>query len=414
MTAPFGAFVERRHTTLVGWLATAGCAAAMFPQFLPERVLLRLLPLAAVLVVVMQHPVHRLGLRVPVPLVLFTAWACASYLWTSDPWASERVLADLVALAVLGWCCGSLATYHDLHRWLARLFRGVVVATFAAMLLAPGWSTRPSEDEVAGWHGFFAHKNGLGAFAVLAAATFALEGSGLRRRYLWVGAAAILIVGSGSATALGLGLLLVAFFAWLRLPSARRPLTRSTVVAASYLLGVAGVILVVTQLDIFTGLLGRGRNLTGRTVVWDSVWRFSQERPVGGYGLGGLWESPVPPTSEIWKAVRFRAFHAHSGYLDILIQLGLVGLCLFAVVLGTAAGRAMRARPDIGARWGATMLGVLAINGIVESSPFFGFGFLVIVLIGTAGAQDWQVRSVPSPFDTTPTRVRSSSSSRYA
>ncbi len=403
--------LEVGRRALIGCLVAAATGAAMFSQFFPARLLFRLLPLLALVVLAVQDPVHRLGLRLPIPLVLFVGWACTSYLWTADPSASRQRLADLVALAVIGWCCGSLATYRDLHHWLSGLFRAVVVATFAAVLVAPGWSTRPSADGVEGWHGFFAHKNGLGAFAVLAAVTFALESGGSRRRWCWVGAASILVLGSGSATALGLSLLLLGVFAWLQLPSARGPLTRSAVVAASYPLALAGAILVITQFDVLTGILGRGSSLTGRTPVWDIVWTLSQQRPLGGYGFGGLWESAGPPTSEIWKAVRFRAFHAHSAYLDILVQVGLVGLCLFTVLIGTAAGRALRARPDRSARWAATVLGVLAVNGIVESSPFFGFGFLLVALIGTAGAQDWHPRRALSAFATTPARMRSSSSS---
>ena len=32
-----------------------------------------------------------------------------------------------------------------------------------------------------------------------------------------------------------------------------------------------------------------------------------------------------PPTSDIWDQLRFETFHAHNGYLDVVLQLGLVG-----------------------------------------------------------------------------------------
>ncbi len=411
MTRPVGGRPDGRHAALAGSTATAAVAAALFPQFIVARALLRILALVAVLAVALQPPLRRYGLRVPLALAAFVAWACASYLWTADPWVSRRRLADLVAVAVVGWCCGSLLTYQDLHRLLVRLFRAIVVVTFVALVLAPGWSTRPSADGIPGWHALFAHKNGLGAFAVVAVATFAFDARGGQARWLWVTAAAVLVVGSGSATALGLGLLLLALLVWSRvLRPERPPLSRTALALGGYLSALAGAIVVVTQFDVVTSILGRGETLTGRTEVWRHIWAVSQHRPLGGYGLGGVWESPLAPTSEIWKAVRFRAFHAHSGYLEIVLQLGLVGLYLFTVLVGTAAGRAWRARVEHpGARWAVTVLALLAVNGLVESAPFFGFGFLLIALLATIGAQER--RSPDSWGATTPTYLRSSSSS---
>jgi O-antigen ligase len=87
----------------------------------------------------------------------------------------------------------------------------------------------------------------------------------------------------------------------------------------------------------FTASLGRDSTLTGRTEVWADVLPAREQQPVLGYGLGSFWTDARRKSYDIPTA--------HNGYLDILLELGEVGLAVYAVLLLSFARRLHRALP---------------------------------------------------------------------
>jgi O-antigen ligase len=85
-----------------------------------------------------------------------------------------------------------------------------------------------------------------------------------------------------------------------------------------------------------TVLMGREGNspetLTGRIPLWNFlISNYLDARPLFGYGFQGFW-SPDHiirvSASQDWLIM-----HAHSGYLNLVLELGYVGLGLFSLVL---------------------------------------------------------------------------------
>jgi exopolysaccharide production protein ExoQ len=76
--------------------------------------------------------------------------------------------------------------------------------------------------------------------------------------------------------------------------------------------------------------------LTGRTDFWPQVIDAIWERPLVGYGYQGFWQDwrgSANPAAHIINHNGFVPPHSHSGYLEILLALGIVGLTLFAFSL---------------------------------------------------------------------------------
>lgn len=80
-----------------------------------------------------------------------------------------------------------------------------------------------------------------------------------------------------------------------------------------------------TNVASFSLSLGRDSTLTGRTDVWAEVLPAREEQPLLGYGLGSFWSDARRQAYEIPTA--------HNGYLDILLELGEVGLGLYVIWL---------------------------------------------------------------------------------
>jgi O-antigen ligase len=67
------------------------------------------------------------------------------------------------------------------------------------------------------------------------------------------------------------------------------------------------------------------------------------QRPWQGFGFGALWHEPlVPPTTEIVQRIGFAVGHAHNGAIEIMLEVGLIGLALYAWLFGHTLMRALR------------------------------------------------------------------------
>jgi O-antigen ligase len=148
---------------------------------------------------------------------------------------------------------------------------------------------------------------------------------------------------------------------------------------------------------------GKDPTLTGRTELWEDLLIMGQRHPLFGTGYGGFW------THENCAELKQRHFwgphQAHNGYIEIWLQLGPVGLLLFALVVGQALrGLAPLFRQDF--ELGRFRLVVLLITllhnyseaGFPRPTHLVWFVFLLVVI----NVQPVQVRAAekaPSPAD---------------
>lgn len=384
------AFERARPRPRVGAVAASLLCAVLWAAFLAShgaaRAVLLVAPAAAVTLLALQPTAVLRNRKLPLPLLLFGLWCLASAAWTRSSVGTQDALLDLVAALAGGWCLGALVRLPELLRWSSIAIRGLLVVSVATLVVAPAWATRPAVDGAPGWHAVFTHKNGLGGFTVLALVTL-WHDTHRPHRGAWIGLALVLMVGSRSSTALALVLVLGAALLWRRsLGGLRTTLARTGYVTLSTLLAAGAAAVFLTRFDLLTSFLGRGSDLSGRTGIWTSVWRAGAGHRLVGHGFGGAWVEPVTPTSTIWKELRFEAFHAHSGYLDLLLQVGLIGLTLFLGAIVVTVVRAVRHGGPSGS-WVATTLLVLCLNAVAESGPFLGIGLVLVSLFATATLQ---------------------------
>lgn len=258
-----------------------------FQSNVEERMAARLLPLAALAVLLTWRRTEVLTRVMPLSLAGFMAWAAASYWWSADRSGSKIVLLDVFCAVIVAWCCGSFLTLESLHRLTTRVAKALSLLSVAFLVIAPGLSTRPAEDGAPGWHGPFSHKNGLGSFAVLALLCFWFDGGNRTRRNGWLALGVILLIGSQSSSALVLVLLSVAVVSWQRQASKHNRLWQRIGWLGALLSSVlAAVLIAITSFGVLTGLLGRGTTLSGRTNIWAVVIERIQEKPLEGWGFG--------------------------------------------------------------------------------------------------------------------------------
>jgi O-antigen ligase len=97
------------------------------------------------------------------------------------------------------------------------------------------------------------------------------------------------------------------------------------------LVGGAMATLFLNNAETILGTFGRDTTLTGRTLLWPAVLYKIWQRPWLGYGYGGFWLGWDGESADVWRIVRWEVPHAHNGFLDVWLNIGLLGLLAFAL-----------------------------------------------------------------------------------
>jgi O-antigen ligase len=206
----------------------------------------------------------------------------------------------------------------------------------------------------------------------LAAATMA---TGARRgRYLFI---ALAMLGVGllllTKSRTGLFSLMVAIGAFwiLRATTRQRLLYGLFAILLVCSISLGGALLEVNVGGHMTDamLLGREKehlaSLTGRIPLWNELLRLAWQRPMLGFGYGSFWTPErIAVASEAigGSGVPF----AHSAYLEVLLQAGLVGATLLLLVALVGIGRAAARYRDTGDPSAAFLFALMAY-GLVHS-----------------------------------------------
>jgi O-antigen ligase len=93
-----------------------------------------------------------------------------------------------------------------------------------------------------------------------------------------------------------------------------------------------------------TSVLGRKSNLSGRTDIWKASLA-AADSPIFGTGFESFWNTNVEKVAAglqgYWEI--HNLVSAHNGYIEVYLDLGLVGLCLIALILISGYRRAAKA-----------------------------------------------------------------------
>ena len=137
--------------------------------------------------------------------------------------------------------------------------------------------------------------------------------------------------------------------------------------------------------------LGRGGGLSGRTDIWGCSIA-AAGNPVIGAGFESFWNAHALTVNHCLQLLGFidlsNLNSAHNGYLQIYLDLGMVGVCLVGAILISGyryAGKAFQYNPE----FGGLMLGYI-VTGTFYSITESGFRIMtpswIFLLLGVVGS----------------------------
>jgi exopolysaccharide production protein ExoQ len=331
-------------------------------------------------------------------VIMLLCMMLVSILWSDMPFVSfKRWFRNLLPVAMAFF----VATETDPVKALQSLFRRTIYVhiPFSLLLIKYYPNLGVHYGRWSGalmWVGTSLQKNGLAALCMFAIIflvwTFIRRRKGRDTAVVWYQTyidiliflfAIYLFTGpnhtptySATATAsLAVGLIALTGLLWLK--------KRNIIISANLLTILIALVIIYGTVTPFVGglmfydpstVLNRESTLTGRTVIWAYLVPLALNKLALGHGFGGFWT----------EAIRAKtSSHAHNGYLDTILNTGLLGLFFlstFLIANCRAARNTMTQDYDWGILWFCYLL-ISVVKNITESSVYSLTGLLPTVLL---------------------------------
>lgn len=338
-------------TRLLGWGVAAVWAAGIWATVLSSHFVnlgfrdkwMPMILVAAVAVVVFHRLAAATWRFVNPGMLVILLWAVVSTAWTPAPGVVVTQALSLVGASMMGLAFG-------LPGWTPDRFERNFAWTTGALLLASmitafafpsiGIHSETGISLQNAWRGVTIGHTALGQATCLGMIAWT---------YLWVtrrvptwfalsglGVATIVLIEGRSSTSIMLAMIsCVAVYALARPVISIGNTARRGIFAAG-LVAIPLVIYAAVQtsyLGFIGGFFGKDGTFSGRKQIWDAVLLEVADRPWFGTGLAGFWRGMDAGEARVQAAVGWEVINGHNGYLDLVNELGLVGLGLFLIFL---------------------------------------------------------------------------------
>lgn len=268
-------------------------------------------------------------------IVLFLIWCGLTIFWAIDPFIAfkryfQYLITSLVFISVL-------LNFKDekiIIKSLTIILSIYLFVTLIIVLIIPQ-ATDPNFNT---WRGLHPTKNNLGQTASLCIIFFTyayynsqnlLEKSTM---LFFAFIAIILLIGAFSMTNILLIFVFASVFFFLKVSQIFSKLgigIKFLLLTLFFSLIIVLLVFIISP-DIYVSifeLLGKDPTLTGRTEIWFLVLSASINDLILGVGFQSFWIPEHMITIELFKY--WIPTQAHNGYIDIILETGIVGLILF-------------------------------------------------------------------------------------
>ncbi|WP_297625303.1 O-antigen ligase family protein [Nocardioides sp.] len=339
--------------------------------------------------------------RVPLPWIVFHAATYLSLAWTIDPHLTDYtsllyVKLTLIALAIAANCEPAVVC------WGMGVGGVVVVALSIHAYEEQMWGASQALIGGAEFAGVGTNENILAY--TLSISLAAILAARPPRRLAFAAVWSVVVVvngygiylaqsGTGFLTVLTVLLALGLVRAWPVLRTRQR----------SWLLAGGGILaaLLTGGMLVIVGVLGKElSSFSGRAPFWRAAWDTTMDTsPLVGSGWGAVWTHPwsMVPLNEVAQDIYDRAgyslSHGHNLFVDVLPELGLLGVALAVLMIAYAARGVTRAGlhgastdPAAG-RLAVLVLVALLVSGITEPMFTVPLGWWSLALIAALPRQ---------------------------
>jgi exopolysaccharide production protein ExoQ len=325
-------------------------------------------------------------------MLVLPIYAASSALWSQGPGTSLRSGLSLLVTTVFGIYLAERFSERQQMDLLTLVGACVGAGCIVVALMWPQFGVDHQLHEGA-WQGIFTQKNAC-AEAMLFLLTPALAlpvrgryGQLLRALYLALGLLVILMTESRTGWAIT-----VTYFGFAgSLRVLRRFGRKELLPLTATLFGLAGMAFVgvLAYPMLVLSLLGRSGSFSGRAQIWGAIIDSILRRPWVGFGFDAFWSMLNGEATRVFSATGWVVTSAHSGYLNVALELGLVGFALVFLTLVQACRHAIAAFRPGHSRYVDWCIGIVFLTVIynVDERTFAAPQYLpwILYIVACAG-----------------------------
>jgi O-antigen ligase len=168
---------------------------------------------------------------------------------------------------------------------------------------------------------------------------------------------------------------------------------------------VTAITVLLFRAQVFE-FLGKSPDMTGRSGIWKIVLKMIGQHPWQGWGWISNWVPGVKPFEGLVVIDRVPYYQAHNAYLDVWMQIGLVGLLLLLTLIVLTFVKAWRLAVRHTSAlylWPVLSFMGLLVWSATESRMLIEIGWVLLVLFAV---KVWEPEETLEPLGRSPKRAR--------
>jgi O-antigen ligase len=337
--------------------------------------------------------------------------AVVSMLWSFNPTVTQNRSIALVGTSLFGFY---LASRYSIKEQLKLLMWTLSIVLLLSLLFAialPKYGIMGGIHAGA-WRGIYVHKNVFGKMMVLSTLIFWFQVTDSKQKswFLWL-CLGLSVCFSLLAKSTGSLINLVTLFTLIPIYQIFRWRYHVMIPAVIAILIVSSSLSlwITSNAATLLGLLGKDPTLTGRTDMWPYMVDMIEKQPWLGYGYSGFWQGWDSPSAYVWRAAMWMPPNAHNGLLDLWLDLGLLGVCVFLLGFGTTILKSLawlRITKSSEGLWPLLFLTYMFLANLSESSLMIRNDIFWVLYVAvafsslllpktTATVRDFQIKQYP-------------------
>lgn len=318
-------------------------------------------------------------------LAIFLLWALLSMFWSDFPFVTFKRWFQIFLIYFL---IITFLTYFDekeVLKILKLILYPYLFLTLIVVLIIP----EAKDPAFNTWRGFSATKNSLGQTGVISSVLtmilYLKEENGIKKKIsMFFFLLSIIIIGGTFSSTSYIALVIFLTGSTLYYVKTkifgRLGVTNSLFVysfATGILLLITIMLFVPDFTDTVQGIFGKSETFYDRGKLWKVMLLHISLNPVIGCGFQAFWTLENPQLLLLYQTFVWLPNQAHNGYLDIINEVGIIGLIFFFIPIIKNIIRSIKNK--IISMWCWFLILPIIIN--VTESNFFNVGSPTIIFI---------------------------------